>query len=178
MHSELGDANQRLSAELVKARAEADVSQPKLAERSGVSRNTVSDIERLVTLPSAKILRKLADGLATYAPGRTDAELAAAYYDRLMRAAGYIEDALTEPPPKPRPVEDLTDEEVEEALTRISNDPRFSAEMLATAADWIDYPPSARKAVLNGFELARQMTEDIKAAERRDASRPRRRPGS
>lgn len=93
MHGKVGEHRERLSAELIACRSEARrVSQDDLALLAGVNRNTISDIERQLTLPKAPTLRKIARGLATYAPGRTDEELATEYYDRLMRAAGYLED--------------------------------------------------------------------------------------
>jgi len=84
------DARDRLARELVACRDEARrISQDDLAELARVSRNTISDIERAISLPKAGTLRKLANGLATYAPGRRDNDLADEYYERLMRAAGY-----------------------------------------------------------------------------------------
>ena len=122
---------------------------------AGVNRNTISDIERRMVLSKSPTLRRIADGLATYAPGRRDQELADAYYQRLMRAAGY----LTDPGPDPstyeidprRPVEDLTDEEVREVLSRISRDPAFSAHLLSAAEEWADMSPEAQRFLLNGF---------------------------
>ena len=158
-------------------RREARLSQVQLAELAGVARSAVSGIERGATRPKADTLRLLADGLATDGTGVHHPDQAAAFYLRLMRAAGYIEAAPPSEPLRPRPVEDLTEEEVAEALTRLSQDRSLSAQFLAVAGNWQQMSVPAQRAVLNGFELARQFDEEIQAAEARDAAR-RRRQGS
>jgi hypothetical protein len=81
------------------------MSQETLRDLSGVGTTTIKDAEKNAQIPKADTLKLLADGLATYAPGRKDTELAATYYSRLMKAAGYLEDppggeAQTAPDPR------------------------------------------------------------------------------
>jgi hypothetical protein len=102
--------------------------------------------------------------------------LADAYYDRLMRAAGYVKGdaAPSGPTPYPnRPVEDLTDEEVEEALERYSDDPQAAVAFLSTVKRWQDMSPSARRFVLFSLEEARRMDEEIGQSKRIDRQRRR-----
>lgn len=155
------------------------MSRDQLAQAGGLSVGPIKRIETEGHVPKAQTLQQIADGLATYAHDRRDPELADGYYQRLMRAAGYLEErpAEPEPPSRVRPVEDLTDDEVRDALTRISRDPNMSAEFLDVAEDWSDLAPSAQRFILNSFQLARQMNDDIKARDQRGAA-PSRRPRS
>lgn len=156
-----------LAAELMACRAEARLSQEELARIAGVNRNTVSDMERGIRRSKPATLRFLADGLATDGAGQRDPAKADAFYDRLMRAAGYLAGQPAEPDAKVRPVEDLTDEEVEEALERWMGDPEASVAFLAFAQDWRDLSPEARRFALNGLESARDMDRAIKATQQR-----------
>lgn len=158
------------------------LSQKGLAKASKVSEGTIRDIETGATVSKPSTLHKLAVALARdpLVHGADDSRVEVVY-QRLMVAAGHLDapaGAVEEPPARRRPVEDLTDEEVVEALTRISNDPRVGAEFLAAAENWQTMAPSAQRFILNGFALARQMDEDIKAAEQRDDARRQRRSGS
>ena len=65
------------------------LSQRKLARLSGVSRETVSLIERGESLPRPDTLECLARGLALDLDGRLDEDRFADYHARLFRAAGY-----------------------------------------------------------------------------------------
>lgn len=171
-----------LSVTLQRLRDKARVSQKELARITAtlgddrrVSEATIRAIESESTQAKATTLRKLADGLA-FDPfaGEVNQARSDAFYAELQQAAGYQTGATTTPASKPRSVEDLTDEEVREALARMMNDPRVSAEFLSVAEDWTELAPSAQRFILNSFELARKMNEDIKAAQGRDAGRSRR----
>jgi transcriptional regulator with XRE-family HTH domain len=80
---ELGDLLQQL-------RVAARMSRDQLAEAGGLSVGPIKRIETEGHIPKAFTLKLIAEGLATYAPGRRDDELAAHYYQRLMLAAGYV----------------------------------------------------------------------------------------
>lgn len=138
-----------LAALLPSLRKSARVSQLELSRLAGLSRETINLIERAATNAKAETLRQIADGLATNGDGEQDAGKAAEYYQRLMLAAGHIDAGSSEVKPvKPRSVEDLTDEEVEEALAKISKDPEFTAEFMAVAEDWSEMSTSAQRAAV------------------------------
>jgi transcriptional regulator with XRE-family HTH domain len=82
-----------LGVELAAIRAEARLSQELLGKLAKLSRNSVGSIEREEWQPKPATLRALALAAATDGAGHRDETKAAAYYDRLMRAAGYLEDA-------------------------------------------------------------------------------------
>ena len=100
-------------------RAQVRLSQAALAELAGLARSAVSAIERGTSRPKADTLRLLARGLATDALGVVDAERERVAYNRLMRAAGYIEDA---PPPTDAVSTELSDEDIEAAIARYLED--------------------------------------------------------
>lgn len=147
-----------------------------IGERESVSLATIQSIESGTTTPKPITLQRLSAGLVRDPfTGAVDAARAGDVYRQLLVAAGHIEDRPAEPEPeRRRPVEDLTDEEVRDALTRLMQDPKVSAEFLSMAEDWADLAPSAQRFILNSFELARQMDEEVKAARARDDARPRR----
>lgn len=81
-----------VAAVLPVLRREVRLSQVELADLAGVARSAVSAIERGATRPKADTLRLLADGLATDGTGTRHADQATAFYMRLMRAAGYLDE--------------------------------------------------------------------------------------
>lgn len=141
-------------------------------------------------------MRQLARGLARTSVGSDVIDLAIeqeASRD-LLTAAGYgslILEVSTsverldigqglpeEPPPKPRPVEDLSDEEVVEALTAISQDPELSAAFLAVADNWQSLPPESQAMLLGTLRAAGERHEKIQSNARRigEMQRARRSP--
>lgn len=174
------DKSGALSEELVSLRGLVRLSQRSLARASGVSEGTIRDIESGSTVSKPSTLRKLAVTLASdpLSPS-PDAGRVESVYQRLLRAAGYLEDAKAESDAeRRRPVEDLTDEEVGEALRRWFDIHKVPVALLSTVENWEDLAPPAQRFLLNQFEEARRIDEDIKAAQQRDAARPSRRPGS
>lgn len=66
------------------------MSRSQLAQNAGLSLEPIKSIETEGHVPKPSTLRQIANGLAAYAPGRRDKELADSYYLRLMTAAGYV----------------------------------------------------------------------------------------
>lgn len=160
-----------LAEALREIRGEARLSQAKLASLAGVSLEPIKGIETEGHRPKAETLRKLADGAATNGAGHRNREQADGYYDRLMKAAGYVKEVLPLDDPAPlarRPVDDLTDEEVEDALERYSADPEAAVAFLSAVKRWQDMSPSARRLVLFSLEEARRMDEEIERANRQN----------
>lgn len=79
---------------LQQLRDSSRMSREQLAEAGGLSVGPIKRIENEGHVPKPFTLRQIAEGLATYAPGRRDDELAAHYYQRMMLAAGYIKAIL------------------------------------------------------------------------------------
>lgn len=148
MHGKVGDRRAALATELVQARGETGKSQEDLAKLAGVNRNTISDVERAITLSTAPTLRQIADGLATYAQGRRDEQLADHYYERLMRAAGYLSERSGGEAEAQRTVDDLTDDEVIDELERRMGDRDVAVSFLTLARTWRDLDPQAKRMVL------------------------------
>lgn len=144
-----------------------------LAAAAGISLGPIKQAETEGHVPKAPTLRAIARGLATYGGGRRDDDLADDYYRQLMGAAELSAEPPLEPPSKSRPVEDLTDEEVEEALTNISQDAELSAAFLAVAEDWTDLPTSSRRMVLSTLRAAVERDEKIKTNARRISAEQR-----
>lgn len=146
-----------------------------IGEADSVSLATVQAIESGTTKPKPVTLQRLAAGLVRDPfTGAVDEARADDVYRQLLVASGDLDVRSAESPTeRRRPVEDLTDDEVREALGRYFQDPNASAQFLSTAEDWEDLDPSAQRFILNSFELARKMNEDIKAAKSRDAARTR-----
>jgi transcriptional regulator with XRE-family HTH domain len=86
-----------LGALLLQLRDASRMSREQLAEAGGLSVGPIKRIENEGHVPKAFTLQQIAEGLATYAPGRRDDELAAHYYQRLMLAAGYIKTIVESP---------------------------------------------------------------------------------
>lgn len=142
-----------LGRELGAIRTEARLSQGELGKLAGISRNSVGSIEREEWQPKAPTLRALADGAATDGAGTRDPVKADAFYGRLMRAAGYIEDRPADPEPS-RSVDDLTDEEVTDELERRFGDREVAVSFLAAAKNWRNLDPRSQRLVLETVRYA------------------------
>lgn len=86
-----------LSDTLRRLRKRQRMSQPELASAAGISRTTITNLERGIDLmtgrppnPSTETLRCLARGLATDGEGGHHPPLEARFYAELMDAAGYL----------------------------------------------------------------------------------------
>lgn len=76
---------------LVRLRTDANLSQRRLGELSGVSNTAISDLEKGdAPAPHPSMLMKLAQGLVKTGSGVVDERRADAAYFQLMRAAGYM----------------------------------------------------------------------------------------
>jgi transcriptional regulator with XRE-family HTH domain len=136
---------ERLGAELKAIRRdEARLSQQALSEISGVGTTTIKDAEKGAQIPKADTLKLLADGLATYGPGRKDVDLAETYYRRLMRAAGYIEDRPVEVESS-HPAERPSDEALTDGLEQYSGDHDAAISLLTISKHWDRIDPPARR---------------------------------
>lgn len=153
-----------LAEALKELRADAGITQAKLARLAGTSMEPIKSIETEGHVPKASTLRQLADGLATYAPGRRDPELADEYYERLMRAAGYVAPVRGTPGEYPEKAqrpnsieEDIAamlrrDPEISIALTKIArgatyaneDDLEFIRDGLRLIASRAPQPPTER----------------------------------
>ena len=165
-----GSGVQDLPSVLAELRREVRISQVELSRLAGLSRETVNLIERDMTRPKVDTLRRLANGLATNGAGVRNAELADGYYERLMRAAGYIkaDSDLGDPGPLVRrPVDDLTDDEVVDELERRMGDREVAVSLLAAANNWRELPPRARRLVLDTIRFAGGEEDEALSGERR-----------
>ena len=123
------------------------LSQRRLALLSGVSRETVSLIERGVSLPRPDTLECLARGLALDPDGELDEPRFADYHARLFRAAGYP----TPPPVSSTAATDLAARletmfarypDLEVAFAQVSNDlTEADARFLKEALEFIHRRP-------------------------------------
>lgn len=142
-------------AELLKAlRTDSRMSREQLAEAGELSVGPIKRIETEGHVPKAPTLQLIANGLATYAPGRRDDELAAAYYDRLMRAAGYMTGPATAPLEPSRSVDNLTDEEVVDELERHFGSREVAVSMWAAGKNWRNLKPQSQRLILETVRYA------------------------
>jgi len=144
-----------LAGVLREIRREERLSQVKLAELARVSLEPIKAIETEGHRPKAETLRKLADGAATNGAGQRDDHKADGFYERLLVAAGYIASRHDEEPEAQRPVDDLTDEEVVGELERRMGDREVAVSLLATANDWRQLPPKAKRLILDTIRYVR-----------------------
>lgn len=137
-------------AELLKLlRGKARMTRGQLAAASAgeVSVGPIKRIELEGYVPKARTLEAIAKGLATYAEGRRDDELAADYYDQLMRAAGYrIGARPTETPP---PTIDTRAAVRRDLQERYGEDDQFVAAVL----DKLATEPEERRQTILGLLL-------------------------
>lgn len=139
------------------------MSREQLAEAGELSVGPIKRIETEGHVPKAPTLQQIANGLATYAPGRRDQELAADYYAQLMRAAGYIEDRPVSPEPE-RPVDDLTDDEVVSELERRTGSRDVAVSLLAAANNWRSLDPRSQRLLLEATRFAAGDDDDAPPA--------------
>jgi transcriptional regulator with XRE-family HTH domain len=128
-----------LSDVLKRLRGEARLTIQGLAKISGVSARPIKGIENEGRIPKASTLRQIADGLATYAPGRRDQELADEYYRQLMEAADYSSPGTaSEPAASIRDAESIVRKSLE---ARYGEDARFVEAVL----DRLEREPEKRR---------------------------------
>lgn len=114
-----------------------------LAEAGQLSIGPIKRIETEGHVPKANTLQQIAEGLATYAPGRRDDELARSYYEQLMRAAGYagIEQADAMPL-------QLSPEAV---LAELAQDPEIAALLAEAARKYPNMSPRQRNFLVHAL---------------------------
>src|SRR4051812_44754270 len=111
MRSRLGEALKEL-------RRRARLSQAELAETSGVSRATISLVERGASRPTPSTLEQLARGLATDADGAIDPAAQQRAFARLLVDAGYPLAEVAEPTARGLAARPSTADRVAEVLAR------------------------------------------------------------
>jgi transcriptional regulator with XRE-family HTH domain len=156
---------ERLADELRQIRREARLTQQGLASLSSVALTTIKANERGEAISKAETLRLLARGAATDGAGDLDPSKADAYYDRLMRAAGYLGEAA--PPEEPRPVDDLTDEEVVDELERRFGNRDVAVSLLAASKNWRNLSPRSQRLILETVRYAAGEDDDEPTPARR-----------
>lgn len=112
----------------------------------------------------------LADGAAIDGAGRPHKDLADDYYNRLMRAAGYLED--TQPQSDAAPA-DLSDEDIEAAIARYLEDDETALAFMGALRRWRDLPRAAKLHILDTFRDADRMAERSERLQREIRSRQR-----
>lgn len=142
-----------MGRELGTIRNEARLSQGELARLAGISRNSVGSIEREEWRPKAPTLRLLANGAATDGAGQRDPQKADVYYDRLMRAAGYLDDRPSTTT-ETYPVDELTDDEVTAELERRIGNREVAVSLLAAANNWKNLDPRSKRVILENVRFA------------------------
>lgn len=134
------DGGRSLGALLRELRGEARLSQAELAKRAGISAEPIKSAETEGHIPKPATLEQIATGLATYAPGRTDRELARDYYIRLMVAAGFLPAGSPAPPAELRATS-VAPSEMDEISALLSQIPDASMALSSLGRgsdDWDD----------------------------------------
>jgi transcriptional regulator with XRE-family HTH domain len=173
----LAQLTETLSQVALELRERTRLSQRKFAAAAGVGKNTITNIESGKPGTTPATLRLIAEAAVREVAGEHASDSVERTYSRLMRLAGFISEPAVEAPAKPRPVEDLEDEEVIEEITRRTSDPELSAAFLAVADDWTTMSPSSKRMVLFALREAVRRDEETQANDARIREMQRRQRG-
>lgn len=143
------------------------MSRDQLAEAGGLSVGPIKRIENEGHIPKPQTLQQIAEGLATYAPGRRDDDLAQQNYEKLMQAARFHKMTLEDGTPILKVRFGPPSPTLEDQLAQAAEDREIATEVARLIREWSDYDQAdqlvIKAAMAAASEHRRQRRESLTA---------------